>query len=62
MNSSQRLPYLDGAERVVVLQSEAGGGDYEVGVDVLPVLHLDPLLGQAVNLPRVHGCLPAPIR
>ena len=60
MGGSQCLPYLDGAERVVVLQGEAGGGYDEVGVDVLPVLHLDPLLRQAVDLSRVHGGLPAP--
>ena len=60
MGGSQCLPYLDGAERVVVLQGEAGGRDDEVCLYVLPVLHLDPLLRQAVNLSRVHGGLPAP--
>ena len=51
---------LHGAEGEVLLHGEAGGGDDEVGVHVLAVLHLDPLLGQVVDVTGHHGGLPLP--
>ena len=51
---------LHGAEGEVWLHGEAGGGDDEVGVHMLLVLHLDPLLGQVVDVPGHHGGLSLP--
>ena len=51
---------LDGAEWEVLLQVDPGGRYDEVGVDVLPTLHLDSPLRDVVNVASDDGGLALP--
>ena len=51
---------LHGAEGKALLQGEASGGDDEVSLDILAVLHLDPGLCERLNMSSDYSCLAVP--
>ena len=51
---------LHGAEGEVLLQGETSGGDDEVSLDILPVVHLNSGLCESVNMSGDYSCLAVP--